>query len=167
LRGPRLDPAFVRQEISQLLANNPELGEDEVLRADMIEGSTGAHEFISEMLRRIAAATIVIDGIGLYKADLNERLARMQRREEALRGLILKLLQHADLRKVELAEATVFQRAGSRKVIITNELMIPEGFVRIKREPDKLAIRAELQRGGDVPGCLLSNAEPSLTIKTR
>jgi len=166
-RNPRLDPAFVVAEITNLLLANPELEEDEVLRADMVEGSTGAHELISELVRRVGAAQVVAVGVDSYIRDLKERRDRMERREEGLRGLILKLMQHAGLSKVELPEATVFQRAGQRRVIITAELEIPDNFVRIKREPDKLAIRTELQRGGDVPGCVLSNAEPSLTIKTK
>jgi len=163
----RLDPAFVTAEITNLLLGHPELAEDEVLRADMIEGSTSAHEFLSEVLRVIGAARAVRAGVDQYIADLKERRDRMERRGDSLRILIHKVLEHARLAKAELPEATVFLRAGPRKVVIINEQEIPENFIRIKREPDKLAIRAELQRGGEVPGCLLSNPEPSLTIKVK
>jgi hypothetical protein len=163
----RLDPAFVQLEISRLLAAVPELEEDEVLRADMIEGSTDAHAFLSEVVRRIQAAQATQVGIAAYLAELRERRERMERREEALRGLVFKVMGSAELPKVELPEATLSIRQGPRKVIVINEHEIPEDCQRIKIEPDKVAIKQLLQAGNVVPGCILSNAEPVLTIRVK
>lgn len=163
----RLDPAFVQLEISQLLAAYPELAEDEVLRADMVEGSTDAHAFLSEVVRRIQAAAATQLGIKAYVAELRERSDRLERREEALRGLAFKVMNTAQLGKAELPEATLSIRQGPRKVVVVNEAEIPDGCVRIKREPDKIQIKQMLQAGDHVPGCVLSNAEPVLAIRVK
>jgi len=163
----RLDPDFVRLEIAQLLAANPDLAEDEVLRTDMVEGSTSAFEFLSEVVRRIQAAEYTQDGIKRLLADLRERNDRMERREESLRALAFKVMQEARLPKAELPEATLSIRQGPRKVVVINEAEIPDGCVRIKREPDKIQIKQLLQAGDHVPGCVLSNAEPVLAIRVK
>ena len=43
-----------------------------------------------------------------------ERKARMIRREEAMRTLMFAVMEAANLRKVELPEATISLRAGKR-----------------------------------------------------
>ncbi|HEX8836770.1 MAG TPA: siphovirus Gp157 family protein [Candidatus Acidoferrum sp.] len=163
----RLDPAFVQQEIINLLIACPELQEDEVLRSDMVEGSTEAHAFLSEVVRRIQAAQATQLGIATYLSELRERRDRMERREEALRGLAFKVMQTAQLSKAELPEATLSIRQGPRKVIVINEAEIPESCIRIIREPNKAEIRTLLMGGAAVPGCVLSNAEPVLAVRVK
>ncbi|HEX8837469.1 MAG TPA: siphovirus Gp157 family protein [Candidatus Acidoferrum sp.] len=163
----RLDPIFVQQEIAQLLLDHPELEEDEVFRADMIEGSTAAPEFLSEVVQRIEAARVVGAGIKLYIADLKERADRMERRQDALRGLAFRVMQTAQLSKLELPEATLSVRAGQRKVIVLNEAEIDDTLMRIKKEPNKTLIKELLLAGNEVGGCVLSNAEPVLAIRVK
>ena len=45
----RLDPAVIRHQVDGLLAAYPELVEDEVLRLDMIEGSTDLVDFVRRL----------------------------------------------------------------------------------------------------------------------
>ena len=93
----RLDPVFVQAQINQLLLDHPELAEDEVLRADMIEGSTDAYEFLAAVVASIGAAKYVAAGVKLYITDLTERRDRMERRADALRGLIFRVMEQARL----------------------------------------------------------------------
>jgi hypothetical protein len=159
-----LDPIFVQRQILELFAGHPELEEDDVLRADMIEGSTDTFEFLRDIVRKIGATQAIASGTADYIGELQERKARLERREYALRQLIFKVMNSADLRKAELAEGTLSIRNGVPKVVIVNEHEIPKEFLRIKTEPDKIRIKAALQAHEDVPGCVLSNAEASLTI---
>ena len=162
-----LDLKYLQDEITALLVGHPELLDDDVLREDMIEGSTSAPEFVSQMLRKIGAAKALAHGTREYMAELRERVDRMDRREEALRQLIFKVMQTAGTRKMERPEATVLVKNGPPKVIITNEHEIPEDFWRVKREPDKLKIGAALKAHEFVPGCTLSNQEQVLSISTK
>lgn len=156
-----------QDEITALLLAHPELDEDEVLRADSIEGQTGAFEFLSKIVRLIGATQAIASGTADYIGELHERKARLERREMALRSLIFKVMNTAELKKAELPEATLSIRAGVSKVVIVNEKEIPADFLRVKTEPDKTRIKAALVAHEYVPGAALSNAEPTLAILTK
>lgn len=163
----RLDPAIVRQQIDNLLLAHPELAEDEILRADMIEGETEAFELLDQILHRMNEAAILAGGTATVVADLDARLKRYERRQAALRELAFKIMQAADLKKAERPAATLSVRAGTAKVVITDETAIPEDLQRVKREPDKARIKDLLADGFSVPGATLSNGEPTLSIRVK
>jgi hypothetical protein len=162
-----MDLKRAQDEITALLLAYPELEEDEVLRADMIEGSTSVPGFMSAIIRKIQSTKAIAAGTADYIGELQERKARLERREHALRGLLSKVMNTADLHKMELPEATVSIALGRPKVIIVDEKEIPKEFLRIKTEPDKTRIGAALAAHEQVPGCALSNAEPVLRIITK
>ena len=163
----RLDFKAVADAITLLLRDNPELDDDEVLRADMIEGQTNAFEFLSHIVRKIGATQAIAAGTTEYIGELQERKARLERREHSLRGLIAKMMNAAAITKAELPEATLSIRAGVPKVIIINEHELPKEFLRIKTEPDKTKIRAALMVHENVPGAALSNSESTLAIHVK
>jgi hypothetical protein len=115
-------------------------------------------------VRKIGSTKALAGGTADYIGELQERKARLERREHALRSLIGKVMNTAELRKAELPEATTSISAGRQKVVIVNEQEIPKDFLRIKTEPDKTRIGAALTAHEHVPGCALSNAEPVLRI---
>lgn len=162
----RLDPAIIRQQIDWLFVANPELHEDEQLRADMIEGSTDAHEFLRMVERKRQDTAAMALAIELNMHDLHERHGRFKRREEAMRKLAFKIMEAADIKKIELPEATLSIRNGVPRVIITDESKLGDIACRFRREPDKAKIK-ELLQTGPVPGAELSNAEPTLSIRTK
>jgi hypothetical protein len=163
----RLDVMRVQNAITDLLLTHPELAEDEILRADTIEGATEAFEFLGRLVRLIGAAKILELGTASYIAELQSRKARFERRQEALRGLVLTVMNSAQLTKAELPEATLSVRQAPRKVIIVDEMEIPDEYLRIVSAPDKLKIKEALVNNQDVPGAMLSNAEPVLAIHTK
>lgn len=160
-----LSAKYVTDEITSLLLAWPELADDEVLREDMITGSTSVDVFLAAILRKIGSTQALVTGTAEYVRELRERIERLERRENALRSFIQKILVHANLKKLELAEGTVSLRQNPPKVIITNEQELPEDFWRVRREPDKQRIAAALKAHEDVPGAVLSNPETSLMIR--
>jgi hypothetical protein len=163
----RLDFKMVADAITLLLRDNPELDEDEVLRTDMIEGATSAFEFMSDLVRKIGSTQAIARGTADYIGDLQERMARLERREYSLRGLIAKVMNAAAISKAELPEATLSIRAGVPRVVIVEERDIPDEFMRIKKEPDKLRIKAAISAHEHVPGAMMSNPEPVLAIHVK
>jgi hypothetical protein len=163
----KLDPRAIQHEIHNLLVLYPELLEDDQLRADTIEGETDAFDFLSMLTRKIGQNKVLAESIYAYANDIKERGARIERRVEAFKCLAFKIMHAADLRKAELPEATLSIRAGQQRVIIINESELPASCVRIKREPDKTAIKEILTSGQSVAGAALSNGEPSLSIRVR
>jgi hypothetical protein len=166
-KSPRLDATRVRAQIDALRAAHPEIWEDDDLTADMLEGETDLWPLLAEVVERVEHAVGMQRSLADRIADLKARKDRFARREEVMRGLAMRLMNIAEVRKVELTEATLSIRQGARKVIITNEKELPLPCVRIKREPDKLAIRGYMQQHGSCPGAELSNAEDVLTVGTK
>ena len=162
-----LHPDSVRQEIARLLLLYPELEADDVLRADMIEGCTSVHDFLSKVVRLIGETEATAEGTAHYQKEVGERKARLERRAEAYRVLAYRIMNDAKLRKVELPEATLSVRATGPKVIITDEAALPDICIKIKREPDKTAIKESLASGQHVPGAELSNGSETLSIRIK
>ena len=162
-----LDLLAVRNAITSLLAANPELADDEVLRADMIEGQTNAFEYLSRLVRAIGASEALDDGLAAYITELKERRSRLERRVHSLKTLIYKVMSAAGLSRAELPEATVFIRRGVKRVIVTEEEMIPREYLRIKTEVNKTKIKEAIAAGDTVPGAVLSNAEDMLVINVK
>lgn len=163
----RLDPMHIQQQINNLLLTYPELAEDDVLRVDMIEGETDAFEYLSHIVRNIGETKALASGISDWKKTLDERLTRFERREEAFRSLAFKIMQAADIKKAELPEATLSIRNGTPKVVITDETALPGACLKTTVTPDKTAIKEMITNGVSVPGALMSNGEPSLSIRVK
>ena len=164
-----INPLFVRQQIENLKLMHPEIWEDDdhQLLLDTLEGQTDLHEFFASLVHGMRTAEAFILGMSTLMEQLKARRDRYERREEVLRGLALKLMQHANVRKIELPQATLSIRAGQPRVIVTDEARLPEQFVRIKREPDKHLIASHLKAGERVDGAELSNSEETLAVRVK
>lgn len=160
-----LDVQRAIAEIAALFASVPELADDEDLRRDMTEGATDAVDVLRRVVRQCRDAETMAAAIKQQEADLKARRDRFTARAEALKEAAERIMNAADLAKIELPEATVSFRATPRAVIIADEAAIPDAMWRVKREPDKPAIREALQQGEPVPGAYLSNGGRTLAIR--
>lgn len=165
----RLDPQIIQQQIANLVLQYPDLADDEVLRADMVEGETEAFDFLSAIVRQIGDSQALAAGTKAYIDELSERRFRIERREEALRSLAFKVMSFADIKKAELPEATLSVRNGAAKVIIHDEAALPADCVKTvtSTSPDKAAIKERLASGRDVPGAYLQNSDATLSIRVK
>ena len=156
---------FVRHQVELLLISCPELHEDEVLRADVLEGETDLHAALSKLVRLIGETQAMRDGLAAYVTTLRARDARLERRGDALRELIFKLMQIADLKKVPLPEATLSVRRVPQAVVIFDEALIPDDYLRVKYEPNKTEIKKALEEGKNVAGAEMSNGGETISIR--
>lgn len=165
----RLDPIFVLREIANLRATHPDIWEmgDEELLANTLEGETNLHELLAKLVAILLDADAKIKGIGDLMATLKARCDRFERRSDGMRSLMFRLLQEAGVRKVELPTATLSIRIGQFKVVITDETLLPNEFVRIKREPDRVKIKEHLLAAKHVDGAHLSNREESIAVRVK
>jgi hypothetical protein len=158
---------LILQQIHQLAVRYPELAGDEEAWAVSIESETDTKEFLRSVERKRRDAVAMIKAVDSTVVELLERMKRFERREEAMRVLAFKVMEAADLRKIELPEATLSIANGQQRVLVLDADALPNDLTRIKREPDKAAIKKILETGEEVSGAVLSNAEPYLTIRTR
>ncbi len=159
------DVTVLEREFADLVAAYPELAEDDELRADTIEGETDAYRVLGKIVAIERDANSMVLAIGERAKELVARKDRYTRRKDAMRALLLRLLKAANLNKVSLPEATVSVGKGRAGVEIVDESLLPDNVVKLKREPDKTAIKAAFDAGEDVPGAVLREGQPSVTVR--
>lgn len=162
-----LHPDLVRRCVANLLLQHPELFDDEEARSLSIESETPAIDYLHTIEHRRREADMMAGAIAAQIAQLELRQERFVRQEKACRDIALKIMNEAALTKLVLPEATYSVRAGQQKLIIKDEDAIPIDFCRIKREPDKTAIKTAMMNGWSPPWAELSNAEPSLSVRVK
>ncbi|WP_271025309.1 siphovirus Gp157 family protein [Rhizobium sp. RCAM05973] len=159
------DVANLASEIDAIFVAYPELAEDEQLRADMLEGETNLHSVLERLLTVEREANGLVGAVKARIDDLQARKSRAERRKDAMRDLMLKLLQAADLPRAPLTEATISVMKGRDSVHIVDEKAVPKKFLKVVSSPDKTAIKVALDAGKKVNGAVLKTGEPTLSVR--
>lgn len=158
------DARVLEAELAALFYAYPELADDSELRADTLEGSTNIHDTLARLVaaaqdaKHMAAA--VTDRIG----ELQGRKSRYERRNEAMRALLFRLLKLAGLPRIQLPDATLSVGKGRDRVEITDVALLPDNVVRLERVPDKRAV-GELLKAGPVAGAEMVAGGEVLTVR--
>lgn len=160
----RFDIAQLSQAIDAILIQFPELAQDELLRADMLEAETDLHDVLAKLVGLSNDAAAMALAIKMRSGDLSERKARYERQEEGLRSLIQTIMERADLPKVTLPEATLSVSYRKPSPLVVDEAALPDEFCKIKRLPDMAKIK---EAGTLPPGCTMSNGKNFLTVRTK
>jgi hypothetical protein len=141
-------------------------GEDAELVRDMIEAETSLHEQIGRAALELAAVEGEKDGIEIAIAKLKERLTRHCRKAEGIREAIQVALETAELPSLKTPAATLSMRASPPRVEITDPALLPAIFlIQPPPSPDKNAVKAALKAGETIPGAVLSNQPPALSVR--
>lgn len=156
------DQALAAQAIINQLIDAGE--DDQELIADMVDGETEFLPIMDKVLSRYREACAMEDAITARIKELQEREGRYVRKQESIKAAMLGAMTLAGMTKLPLTEATLSRGAGRQSVVVVDESALPDEFVRIKREPDKVAI-ANALKSGDVAGATLSNGGETLTIR--
>jgi hypothetical protein len=160
----KFDAEMLKRTINLLLQNYPELNEDEDLKADMLEGATDFRETMDKLLRKTQDSIYLAKACQDAERDIHDRRKRFEKRVEFGRALMLSLMQVADVRKLEFPTATLSVMQTAPQVMIVSEELIPDEFMRIKKEPNKTLIKQALENG-HVRGATLSNGGTSIVIR--
>lgn len=163
----KLDADFLKSAIAKLIEANPELGEDDALRADMLEAETDLHRVIERCLDEKLDADEMAEAIGSRIDALKARAGRFERKSEAMKSLIKSVMQAADLPKLILPEATLSIRAPMASVNVLNVDDLPQGYFKTERKADKTAIKSALMQGDEIPGAELALGDESLSIRLK
>ena len=163
------DPKAIRLQVENLKLIHPEILEDDEAWLATLESETDFNEILTTIVRRIEDTKALVIGTKDRFEELKARKDRFEHRVETLRNLAFKIMQAADIAKLELSEATLSLRAGTQQ-LIGDELEtqpLPDELCKISRSPDRTAIKDALKTGQTVPGFSLSNSPPSLTIRIK
>lgn len=142
----------------------PELADDPELAADTLEG-LGLNDLLARLLGSAQDAKFMAAAVADRIGELQARKARFDRRNDAMRGLMFRLVTAAGQTKVQLPEGTLSVSKGRDKVEVTDESALPADYVRVSTAPDKTAIMAAFKAGQIVPGAELKPGEPGLSVR--
>lgn len=158
----------LRLEIETMLREYPELADDEVLRADMLDGATDIKGALVDLAALLGATKGLASGLHTYIEELCAREERYEHRQEFLRDLIFRVMDSAQLKKLELPHATLSMRNNPPRLVgDADPANLPDDLCSIKRTVDRKAIKAAVEAGRTVEGFQLSNAAPSLMVKVK
>jgi chromosome segregation ATPase len=164
-----MNPEIIKRQIEALKLHFTTLQDTESEEWLLsLESETDLTEFIEKMILRIEDAKIMVSGLKDHISDLKTRQDRFEWRIDRLRQTITALMDKADVSKIEMSSATVSIRNSQPQLVgDVDPDLLPDDLVRIKRELNKTAIKDALKAGREVPGFVLSNAPPTLTIRIR
>jgi hypothetical protein len=163
-----LNPQVIRQQIENLKLVHPELLEDDEAWIATLESETSFEELLTNVVRRIEDTKALVIGTKDRLEELEARKERFEHRVHSLRELAFKVMQAAELAKVELPEATLSLRAGQQQLVgDASADVLPDSLCKISRSPDRTKIKDALKTGQTVPGFQLSNSTPSLSIRIK
>ena len=157
------------REVANLVARLRDLcGEDDQAFIDTLDGSTEAVEAARRVVRWIMEQ-------GANQAACKElanvyagRASMFDERTQRGRTALFHFLQEMGLKSMPLPEATLSVVAGRVSVAGDCDVaLLPPHLVRVKREPDRSAIKTALEAGEAVEGFSLSNNAPTLMVRVR
>lgn len=186
-----LDPIKEAQAVAALKDGLRLLGEegDDQLLADSIEGETSLFEVVDAVIGRIREASIMVEGLEVVIAGLQERKRRHEEAQKRDRALIEQSMSIAGLDKIVRPTATLSLSQRAPSLAVTEESEIPARYWRagaptldkkgltealrarhaaLASLPEGAAEReAVLAEHPEIPGATLTNGAPSLTIRIK
>jgi hypothetical protein len=157
------------REVSGLIAKLRELcGEDDQAFVDTLEGETEVVEAARRVLRWVHEQGAQNASCKALVALYSERAKLFEERAQRGRTGLLHFLLELGLPSMPLPEGTLIVSKGKPSLLgEPDPAKLPDELVRIKREPDRVAIKAKLEEGFRVEGCSLSNAMPTLSVRVK
>lgn len=167
-RDHTLDAAVVTHKglVEQVRAWFPD--EDEANLADTIEGLSTVDDAIAAVVRAALVREATAKALGELIDGMTSRKGRLLAGAQSMRAAALNAMLECNIKKLQLPDMTVSaSQSAMPKVIITEAERIPEHLCRIRSEPNKTAICEALEAGQIVPGAMLGNRGPSLSVRTK
>lgn len=164
-----MDSRFQREVLTacQVIQSLKEAGvhEDDPDFFELVENESDVLAMLRDMYRRARLEEAEAQAAKEVAKEIANHAARREAKAETLKGIILQTLSELGQKRLEAPEFTLSIVPGS--IGIRGELdpeKLPDHLVRIKREPDKTAIKAALQAGEIVEGVYLGNGAPHLRV---
>lgn len=155
----------LEQHIKALIAEFPNLQDDEDLRRDMLEGETNLNAVMSRLLDLSMEAKAMAEAVTSMIEKKVDRRDRLKKRAEFYRALMHRLLEAADIKSIDLPAGKVSVSNLPPSVVVNDPDALPDLYIRVKREPDKAALKEALKRGETIPGASLSNGGTTIQVR--
>lgn len=152
---------------SLLRALADDIGDDEQMRSDTVEGETNLFEAFDRAIARVSELKAYEAAIAEQIAQLQKRKERFDNQRETIRAAVLNAMADIGVSKIERPAATLSIGKPKPTCRIFAEADLPTKFLKevVKVTPDKAAILEALKAGEAVPGAELANGAPTLSIR--
>lgn len=141
---------------------------DEQTLKDTLEAVGG--EFNDKAISIIKLAENLNGDTSVIDAEIKRLQARksaITNKQKQLREYLIYNMQESGISKVECPLFTASLRKGVEKVIIDNEMLIPDEYAQIEvvTKVNKTEIKKQLKAGAEIPGARLERGETTILIK--
>jgi hypothetical protein len=143
--------------------------DDEQIKSDMLEGETGLHEVVSQLLAENEDDEGIIAALDEQVAARGIRMERAEKRIEARKAAIASLMDCARETSLKLPEATLSLRTLKSRPKVTDPDALPDAFLieEVKVKANMEAIKAAIEAGQSIPGVTMTNGGSSLTVRRK
>ena len=141
---------------------------DEETLADTLEGISTLPDMLGAAVRAVLDDQALCEGLKQRLGDLKGRLDRLETRIQAKRAVICEAMEEAGLQKITEPDFTLSLRTGAPPLMVIDEEAIPD--IYWAPQPPRLergALKHALADGKDIPGAVLGNPAPSITVRVR
>jgi hypothetical protein len=143
------------------------IGDDDADFAEIVENETDILERLRKMLRVARLAEADAKATADIMDELRDRKTRLAGKADKLRDAVKWAMSELGMDKLPSPDMTVSLRNAAPGVEIIDLSQIPERYLKVTVAPDKAAMREALKDGENIPGAVLKNGSPSLTIRSR
>lgn len=151
--------------LTELRDAYPELADDDFL--DTLDGELPLKDRIEHVVTSALDDEAMAESLKAQMADMAARKKRFETRAERKRTMVCDAMGESGLKKLEFPRFTISWSMRKGAIVVDNSDALPVYCRRVKIEPDKTAIKAEFDKGLEVPGAHLANDHPSITVRSR
>lgn len=150
----------------KLLADELSQYEDYELKVDTIEGETDFKNWLNWLYDKYSFEDVMQHSIDIRIKALQARKQSSKSRQDKFKSMMASILNALGEQKITTEEFTLSKVKGRMSVVIDDENLIPDEFVKIIRQADKKAI-AEALKGGCVVGARLVQGEDTIMLRSK
>lgn len=143
------------------------VGDDEDCFLDTLDGETDAMDVLGKLIQERQEIQANEAAVKDLAKTYQERAARLNAKADAISQTIGHLLDAIGSKKVAHPLATVSRTKARQSVLVTNPEEIPTQLTKVKRSPDLVAIREQLEAGEFVPGAEIKLGNPGVTVRVK
>jgi len=142
---------------AELTADDHTIADDDRLLCDVLDGETDVFAVLDRLIENSMADAVLAEMAAA-------RAKRLEARKARLRDTAARMIEALEIKGPIERAAYTASISHRTKAILTDAMQLPEAFFR--HSPDMVAV-AKALKAGPVSGAVLSNPQPSLTIRTR
>lgn len=142
-REQSLDAAVVSRTNlrEQLLGTWPELADDSDTLLDTLSGLDNFEEECVAVMRQVAEREAYAKALGELMTGMHERKQRLENGAKWLRAAVLHAMTEAKVPRIKAADMSLSVSPGKPRLVIADPTAVPEALLRVKKEPDMVAIK--------------------------